>query len=153
MTFTYQQEPWSSIESEIAGLIGAHWEEIAVNKDKIALNLDYGVYRELERIGMLHVTTVRADGRLVGYYGNLVRPHPHYRTTKFAFLDGYFLLGEFRNAQVGVRLFQEMEKAMRAIGVECIYTGVKLHRDVGPLLERLGWKPTEMMYAKYTGAK
>lgn len=148
---TFQQERWPQVEAEILAIAERHWEEIAVHKEEIPLDLDCDLFRTMDLNGILHITTARVDGYLVGYYGMVVRTHPNYRTTLFGFIQSYFLLPEYRDPTTGILLFEAMEKAMREAGAEALISGHKLHHNVGPLFERLGWKRFEIMYTKYLG--
>lgn len=132
-------------------IAGEHWETVAVEKDRIKLDLDEELYAKLDELGMLHITTARSDGKLVGYYAMNVRVHPHYKETLFAFLDSYFIQSEHRKGMAGLRLFLAMEAAMKALGVQRMIAGMKLHYDVSQVFERLGWTPIEMTYSKYIG--
>ncbi len=49
----YQQEFLATVENDIRPLIQRHWEDIALNKDKIKLNPDWEAYQKLEQAGML----------------------------------------------------------------------------------------------------
>jgi len=44
----YQQESLSTCKSDAIPLLEKHWEEIALNKDKIKLNPDWDAYANLE---------------------------------------------------------------------------------------------------------
>jgi GNAT superfamily N-acetyltransferase len=147
-TLTFQVEPWPAIKEEIKPLLVKHWEEIALDRDAIPLDPDYEVYDKLHEMGVLVACTVRDGRKLVGYYANLLKGHPHYKSTLFAFLDVYFLLKEYRNAQNGLRLFTFMEKEMRARGVRKICSMTKLDHDASALFLRLGWKPVETIFTK-----
>lgn len=169
MQVTFQQEPWEAIEPEVLEIAARHWEEIAVHKDEIKLDIDVELFRQMDRTGILHITTARTVGlidesppygsrnprfyppRLVGYYLMVVRTHPNYRKTLFGFIQSYFLLPEFRDPFTGLELFEAMEEDMKRAGAQALISGHKLHFDVGPLFKRLGWTPFEMMYTKYIG--
>jgi hypothetical protein len=63
--------------------------------------------------------------------------------------DMYFLLPEFRKGLTGMNLIRFMEKSLRARGdVEKAYIGHKVKHDRGPLFERLGWTPCDVLYSK-----
>src|SRR5580700_5462094 len=56
---TYQVEPFDTSFEEAQELLIEHWEEIALNKDKIKLAVDVTRYKELADRGALHIVTVR----------------------------------------------------------------------------------------------
>lgn len=150
---TFTRERWVDVEQDIQNIQSLHWEEIAVNKSHIPLDPDWELYRTLDAKGFLCPIIVRVDGRVVGYYISVVKSHPHYRSTLFGFLDSFFILPEYRKGTLGLKLFVEMEKVMREFGVQCLHSGMKIHHDVGPVFERLGWTPIEVMWTKWIGSE
>jgi GNAT superfamily N-acetyltransferase len=151
MSLTYQSERWTAIEGEIRGLVKAHWSEVEDLGDGIPFDPDYDLYANQDQAGMLHFTTMRDSGRLVGYYINIIGHHPHYRGSLFAFLDSFFLLPEYRRGTAGIRLFRVMEQSMRGLGVQKMTAVSTFKRDVSPLFRRLGWKPVETTFTKVLG--
>lgn len=144
-------EPWSQCFTEMSALWDEHWEEVAIDRDVIKLDPDLAQYAELERSGSLHVVVAREAGQIVGYHISIVRPHLHYRTSLSAFTDVYFLRKSHRQGMTGVRLIKEAEATLAARGVQKMFTGTKLHLDMGPIFERLGWTPTETCFTKVIG--
>ena len=145
---TFQSETWPEVERDIRPLLVEHWREIALDHGKIPLDPDYERYAQAHAQGTLAFTTARHEGRLVGYYASFVTTHPHYKSTLFGFVDIYWLHPDFRTAANGMRLFAAMEQAMRKRGVRKLISMTKLHRDVSPLFERLGWQPVETNFSK-----
>ena len=124
-----------------------HWEEVALNKDAIPLKMDYGRYNKLDDAGALHVVTARNDGELIGYHMSMVWTHMHYADSLTAFTDIFFLRKEYRKGTgAGIKLFKFMINSLRERGVQRIYMGTKLSLDIGPILERLGFKAIERIY-------
>lgn len=148
---TFMVEAWSGCFAEMSALWTEHWEEVAINRDVIKLDPDLDQYAELERSGALHVVVARERGAIVGYHISIVRPHLHYRRSLSAFTDVYFLRKSHRAGMTGVRLIKAAEESLRARGVQKMFTGTKLHMDMGPIFERLGWTPTETLFTKVIG--
>lgn len=148
MRLKYQNEDWPSIVDELKPLLRLQWEDIALDKEIIEYDPDFDRYDALFKLGILKITTVRADGLLAGWYINFVTPHLHYRTSLFAMLDIYYVAPEFRLGVVGIRLFQEMEKQMRALGVVEIVSITKCHLDISSVFEYLKWRKTGVTYTK-----
>lgn len=146
--YSYQTEKLKDILEEFMPLMFDHWEEVALNRDIIPLDPDWERYEKLEEIGWTHMTTVRCDGVLVGYSFYLVSTQLHYRTFKIAQGDAFYLDPSHRRGGVGIKLFKEAEKALKELGVKKIINGIKLHRDVGKVFERLGYTPFERHYSK-----
>lgn len=148
---TYQVEDWADCWQEMSGLWQAHYEEVALNRDKIRLDPDLDAYHTLNANGQLHVVTVRENGALIGYHIAFVRPHIHYRTSLSAYSDVYYVKPEHRKGMVGVKLFIETEKFLKQRGVERLYTGTKMSKDMAAIFERLGWREVERQFSKYIG--
>lgn len=148
---TYDVEPWLQFKREAARLFPLHWEEIAINRDKIRLAVDYERYDQLDATGQLHVVVARSDGDVVGYHLTLVQPHLHYADVLHGFTDVYFIVREFRRGRTGINLFRFVEKTLKARGVKKLFTGTKIHMDLSPMFKRMGWTPTETLFTKYIG--
>lgn len=146
---TFQVDRWSAIpRAEMDPLFAQHWEEIALQKDKIKLDVDYDRYRQLDEKNMLHIVTVRDSGKLVGYHCSLLDTHLHYKSHVMALTDVYFLLPQYRRGTAGIRLFQFVEQTLKERGITKMITATKLHQDKGRLLESLGWTEIERVYTK-----
>ena len=148
---TYEVEPWSAVKTEMAPLWVNHWEEVALNRDKMPLAPDFANYDAMEQLGMLHIVVARKEGQIVGYHFTIVRPHLHYVTTLCGQTDIYYIAPDHRTGRTPLRLFQFVEKTLKARGVKKLFTGTKLSLDAGPLFEFMGWHPTETLYTKYIG--
>jgi GNAT superfamily N-acetyltransferase len=156
MSLTYAVEAWSDVWPELEVLLQDHWQEIALDKDVIALDMDLARYGALEAQGMLHVVTARHQRVLCGYHVSIVTTHLHYRTSLTAAEDLYYLTPPYRHGWAGVRLFQYVEATLRPRGVERMAASCKLHFQQGRvarLFARLGWTQTEALFTKYIGTK
>jgi GNAT superfamily N-acetyltransferase len=122
-----------------------------MHRDRIPLNPNYVEYDRLHETGQLHVTAARHEGKCVGYLTAIVRPHLHYASSLSAFYDLYYVTPKARRGMVGVKLFTEAEAALRARGVERLFTGTKLSKDASLIFERLGWEPAERLFVKWIG--
>ena len=145
---TFKLEEWPDIVKEMKPLFIRHWQEIGVDRDVVLMDMDYEMYDKYHEIGYLKITTVRDEGRLIGYCMMLVCTHLHYKTTLFGLGDLYYMAPEYRKGAAGVRMFVEMEKNMRDMGVRKMTSITKLHHDLTPMFEALGWTPTETVFTK-----
>lgn len=149
---TFQPEPWATAEPEIREMVGNHWKELAVFKDRMHLDVNWDHYRQCEERGILQLTTARTTlGKLAGYWISIVNIHPHYQATKAAFQDSYFLLPQYRKANVGLALMIEMQKNVKAMGAEVIIGSDKEHLSMQPLFEYLGFMSPGKQYMKWIG--
>jgi len=77
---TLQIEPFSEFIIEAKPLLPLHWEELALNKDKVPLDPKYEDYYAREEAGGILVVTVREKGELTGYFIGMIAPGLHYKT-------------------------------------------------------------------------
>lgn len=151
MPLTYTTEPWPAALNDIEEHWPQHWAEVALHRDKIVLAPNYGEYARLHETGQLHVTVARDLGWCVGYLTAIVRPHLHYAHSLSAFYDLYYIVPSHRVWMNGANLFAAAEKALKARGVERLFTGTKLSKDAGKIFEHSGWEPAERLFVKYIG--
>ena len=149
---TFAVEDWFDVKSQMEHLWPAHWEEVAINKDKIPLDPDFDAYGAMASAGMLHIVVAREMGAVVGYHFTIVKPHLHYRRSLSGLTDIYYIAPQYRAGRIPLRLFEFVEKTLKARGVEKLFTGTKLSLDAGPLFEHMGWTETERLYTKFIGS-
>jgi hypothetical protein len=147
---TYGVEAWREFYPEAKPLMREHWQEIALDREHFALDLNEQRYQELADMGILHVLAARSDtGELAGYFVAIIMPHIHYQAAgQMAFTDIYYLAPRFRGGAAGVDLFVEAERSLKAAGVVKAYLSCKAHHDVSPIFEALGWKFSDKNYTK-----
>ena len=145
----YEVEDFRDIKDELVPITQAHWEDVALNQDSVALNPDWGVYEYLQEHGNLQIVTARNDeGVMVGYVVYIISPWLHYRDHILADGDVFWLHPDYRKGLTGIKLLRAAEDFLKQYGVDFIINKVKLHKDIGPLFERMGFKPIERVYAK-----
>ncbi len=150
------EEPFSRWcrEAVDGGLFEAHWREIGRDREKIQLEPDFDKFHSLERIGALVCFSAREDGTgagkgaLLGYAVYLCTSHLHYKSHRFAYADMIYLVPEARAGWNGANLVRFAERALAARGVSKIIYHLKLSHDFSPLLERLGYEPSEKLLEK-----
>lgn len=142
-----QVEDYSACVEELKRIYPLHWEELALNKDRVPLNPDYRRYEALNDAGMLLFVTLRRAGRLVGYFIGFVERELHYQDSLSLKMDIYFTHPEIRGGTAALRLFRAVIREARRRGVTRTYFGSKLHRDSGRLFAALGMKPVETWYS------
>ena len=148
---TAQVEPWSKFVKDAVELFPAHWEELALNKDKVPLSVQHDVYLAYEAAGQTLVVTLRQKGRLVGYFVGFVSPALHYSTCLTLQMDIFWTHPDIRGRMEGVKLFRAVEAEAKRRGVQRIFYGSKLHKDASRLFEYLKMEPVEVYYTKWIG--
>jgi GNAT superfamily N-acetyltransferase len=147
----YQQEFLTKVQHECQELIEAHWEDIALNKDKIKLNPDWDAYFALEKEGKLKLFTVRGADKLVGYFVVIVGVNLHYKDHVFASNDVIYLHKDYRKGFTGSKLIKFAEECLKQDGVSVLTINTKIHQPFDAVLSRLGFKAIERVYSKYLG--
>ena len=151
MAVKYQQEFLSSVRGEIEPLLNSHWEEIALNKEKIKLNPDWEAYRSFEDQGKLKIFTARDDGQLVGYFVVIVGTNIHYKDHLFAANDIIYLSPKHRKGFTGIKLIKFAEKCLKNDGVSVLTINTKVHQPFDKLMDFLKFRKIERVYSKYLG--
>ncbi len=149
---TIQAESFMAGLTELKELLPFHYEELAMNKDKVPLDPCYELYQFQEEHNQLIYMTVRDDGKLVGYFIGFIQPGLHYRTCLTCVMDIFFIHPEARGkAMLGIRLFRALEKELKTRGVQRWMVGSKIKADASALFKRLKFAPIETYYSKWIG--
>lgn len=148
---TCQVEPWRSFIEEARSLLPIHYEELALNKDKVPLMPMYEIYDQRDDNGEVLVVTAREDAKLIGYFIGFIAPGLHYRTCLTCTMDIFYVLPEHRGANCGIEIFKVMEKECKRRGVQRLFVGSKLHKDISFLYQKLGYSEVERYYTAWLG--
>lgn len=148
---TIMNESFEDRLIELQVLLPLHYEELALNQDKVPLSPQYNVYIERERAGGLLFVTLRDAGELVGYFIGFIAPGLHYSTCLTCTMDIFFLRKDKRTGTAGVRLFRFVEDELRRRGVQRWFMGSKVKADASALFKRIGAEPVETYYSKWLG--
>lgn len=136
---------------ELEQLLPLHYEELALNKDKVPLSPQYPVYISRERNGELMFMVVRDKGQLIGYFIGFVAPGLHYSTCLTLIMDIFYIHPEHRGSSTGYKLFKAVEEEASRRGVQRMFVGSKVHLDASWLFERLGYEKVETTYSLWLG--
>ena len=140
-------ENLAKVRREIEPLLEQHWKEIALNKDKIALNPDWRAYADLDSINALRIYTVRKDEKLMGYFVVIVSRSLHYRDHLFANNDVIFLTKGARKGLTGVKLIKFAIESLSEEGITKLHINTKAHQPFDAILERLGFEEIERVHS------
>lgn len=146
---TYQRETLVEALKDGLPMLQKHWQEIALNKDKVKLKPDYEKYQRAELAGALYIFTARRNGEMAGYAVYLVHSHMHYSDDLFAISDLFWLSPTARGRGAGKGLFEFAEAQLRAAGVSVMATSTKLgHPAAAAVLQSLGHEAIELTFSK-----
>lgn len=150
---TYQVEPLVDFLDELAPLLAAHYEEVAMYKEHVKLDPDYDKYLALDKAGVLHCVTVRDAGKIIGYFLSFIHPHIHYQESVYAVNDILYLDPEYRGTDVAVKMFMFAEEQLKAEGVDVMVLHMKTSLPFEGLAKFLHYDKAEYNYSKYIGEK
>jgi len=148
---TAQPEPFAPFLEEVKPLLPLHYEELALNRDKVPLSPQYDEYLRRDALGMVITIALRNDGKLVGYWIGFKAPGLHYSTCLTLHMDIFFVHPDYRDGSAGVKLFKAMEKEAKRQGVQRLFVGSKVHKDASRLFEALKYTKVETTYSAWLG--
>lgn len=148
MSVVFQTEPFKDFWPEARSLLLRHWEEIAARDITGPLDVNREMYEAMDAAGMLHITTAREAGELIGYAVYLLTPNPHLGSSLVAQSDAFFLLPEYRRGLTGLNLLRATEKKLIDCGACYLSQRVSTTRDCGVLFRRMGYTLAEHVYLK-----
>lgn len=149
---TCQVESFEERLEELKELLPSHYEELALNQDKVPLSPQYQVYVERDRRGELLFVSMRDAGELVGYFIGFIAPGLHYSTCLTCTMDIFYIRKDKRGqALPGVRLFRCVETELKRRGVDRWFVGSKCKADASALFEFLDFEKVEIYYSKWLG--
>lgn len=148
---TIQVESFTERLEELKPLFPLHYEELALNKDKVPLSPQYDIYIKRESLGELVFLSMRDSGEIVGYFIGFVARGLHYSTCLTCTMDIFYVRPDKRNGSAGIRLFRAVEAELKRRGVHRWFVGSKVHADASALFERLAFQKVEVYYSKWIG--
>lgn len=148
---TAQLESFTERLDELKPIFPIHWEELALDKDKVPLDPQYDIYQAREERGELIFVTLRKQGELIGYFIGFIAAGLHYKTCLTCTMDIFYVHPDHRGSSAGAQLFQFVEKELRRRSVDRWFVGSKCHLDASWLFERLGFERVEVYYSKWLG--
>lgn len=148
---TAQIERFTDILPELQVLFPKHWEELALNRDKVPLDPMYEIYLARDAVDEMVVVTLRELGEIRGYFIGFINPGLHYRTCLTCIMDIFYVDPPHRGRRGGIMLFRALEAELRRRNVQRMFVGSKVHKDASRLFEALGYNKVEVYYSKWLG--
>lgn len=135
--------------AELQSLLPLHYQELALNQDKVPLDPLYEIYIEREKRGELLFVVLRDAGEMVGYFIGFIGPGLHYRTCLTCTMDIFYVRPDKRGGRAGIKLFKFVEQELKRRGVNRWFVGSKCHKDASWLFEHLEFQKVEIYYSKW----
>lgn len=157
---TCQVEAFAPFLQEVQGLLPRHYEELALNRDKVPLDPNFEEYLRRDAEDQVLTVTAREAGRLCGYFVGFVAPGLHYRTCLTLTMDLFWLEPAVRAADslelieadmLARQLFDVVIAEAKRRGVQRPFFGSKVMKDAAVLFESLGLVEVERYYSGWWG--
>lgn len=140
-------ENYSDVLTDIKPLLEHHWFEVAAHKEIYDLNPDWELYERMAKQNVLRIFTCRINNQIVGYSIYMVSRHHHYKQSIVARNDITFLIESERKGNIGYKLLKFAIENLTKEADRIIFN-VKVYKDFGNILERLGFQKFEIVYDK-----
>lgn len=113
------------------------------------LGVDRQRYQQMSRAGMHWLFTARVDGELIGFLTYIVTTSLHYGPGWLeARHDAIYVEPAHRKGSIPLGLMGYAEASLKRAGVYVIYHGDRVAMMRGHALQRMGYKPIEIVYEK-----
>lgn len=145
---------------ELKPMFDPHWQELALNQDKVPLDPQYPLYLDREAHGQVLLVVLREAGRVVAYFIGFVMPGLHYQTCLTMQMDIFWLHPDYRDEDsltaleahmLAMQLFEAVRDEAKRRGVQRWFAGSKLHKDASRVFEELGMIEVERYYSQWLG--
>lgn len=145
---------------ELKAFFPAHYEELALDQDKVPLDPDYDEYLRREAAGQVLCCVLRESGKIVGYFVGFVTPALNYRTCLTLNMAVFWIHPDYRAEDslssleeelLWIELFETVLVEAKRRGVKRYYLGGKVHRNINWVFEHLGMKPADTYWVGWLG--
>jgi GNAT superfamily N-acetyltransferase len=144
-------EKFTDMKEEIRPLHAAHYAETETKYQNEDFNPNYEAYYDMEKDGRFVCFTVRLGWQMVAYLQYYVFRDVHTKDVLQAREDAFFVHPLARGNKIAPQLLAYAEDALKVLG--CQYAGMTSKApvgapDIGPFLEKRGYKPVAVYYVK-----
>lgn len=126
-------------------LISAHHAEVS-HAPEVEVSVSRELYNAYLGAGTLKMFGAFDGDRIVGYATFTHYAHPHTGVIT-AISDSIYLAPEYRGIN-GVRFMEHIESELTVSGAEALFYHAKANSALGPMLDRMGFKPVDIVYYK-----
>lgn len=147
---TFQRELVYQVVHEVDELLKLHYQELTLNKDRIALNPMWERYAALEQADAFVVFTARDNGVLIGYSAFFVNRHMHYGDLVICNNDVLFLHPDHRTGRTGIKLIRYCEEQAVSLLKQnfSLTWHAKLGTPLADMLQRMGYSIQDIVLSK-----
>jgi L-amino acid N-acyltransferase YncA len=134
---------------KVRGLIQVH--HTSVEDKSWSLNLNEGLYKDLEARDRLLIHVAEVAGEVVGYSVEILAPSLHYQGRVDAVNDGIYIRPEVRGAGVHESLLKAVMKSLKESGVDYYSPNRKINNPCDYTMQSLGFKKKEVVWGLNLG--
>jgi len=147
MSVTIQEEDVTSqLLDELLPLLTAHNDELYY--DLVPLHIDKDLYCTLAQQGTLRAFIARDGTTIKGYISYIVSPYINNPAYIMATQNGLFVTKDARNGTLGIKLIKHGDQVLKVDGVDLVSQFFNVHNNIGSILTRLGYSPSEQIYTR-----
>jgi GNAT superfamily N-acetyltransferase len=134
------------IIQEVAQLLKVHHAE--VEDGQWMINPDFDKMASLEEEGVGVFTTIRDDGKLIGYSYDWILHSFHYQGKLMAVNDGIYVDPEYRHLGLTGEFLKFIEKTVKEHGAQSHSVTLKVENPCKSLMSSLGYDNKELIWFK-----
>lgn len=148
--FEIRQEKLSSKWGELQPLLEAHWEELAKQKDIMVLKPWHQGYEILENNNaMVNIFAYDEGGSIVGYCLSIIQRNLHYQNLNMCVNDVLFVLPQYRNSPLGLKLISITERLAKESGCNIVVWRAKPGSQLDKLFKiKKGYSEQDISYIR-----
>lgn len=144
----YAIENFTEILPQIQELVPSHGAAAEI-KD---LNVDYSLFKTMDKNGILICYTARLQEKLVGYIIGIIVNDIHRKHIRQVSFQDYYVISDYRKSGVAIHMFRSLENYLYLNNkVDEMHVTSKLKYD--RLFELLGWILSDHLFTKKLEAK
>lgn len=141
---THQAESFSECLDELHALFRLHWNEMVEFQD-MPFEPDLEFYCNSPSVRLF---TARTNGDVIGYAIFFVSRNTHSKRVLNAAQDALYLLPEYRGSGNGRSFVEFCNEQLFGEGCQVVWVATKPRNSFAPMLEGLGFRMVETVYAK-----
>lgn len=141
----FVEETFDEAFDDIQRLLKLHKEEVGMFGTDIPLAPDWVLYKNLAKMGVLNIITMRKQGKLIGYYISFITRHLHY-DFKMSSNDILYIEKKYRGHAMS--FFRFIQKHLKSKGIKIMSFSIKPILDFRKVAEYLGFELLEYNYFK-----
>lgn len=146
----FSRERISKAWDELMPLVSEHFDEVSL-LPRDMFNPDRPRYVQLDNLDVMHLHTMRLEGKVLGYATFLLTAHLHCPGTLWAMQDALYVRPGWLRGEKAVQFLVWQDMQLRREKVDIVFRHVG-KCDYSRTLESIGYKPAERGYMRVLNA-